>query len=182
MPADLFRREALEYWSRQRGPGAVLRVSAPWVRWLYWIVLALMVAGLALAFFARIDQSTSGPALVNPQNRTFVAVLPAVAGSELQGGRPLHLEVDGPSGRQDLAARALRVEAADDAEVHRAGFSSFPQPAILVSGVVAPGVADLAGTPSSPRLTGRAVIVLSSKRAFSVFLHGFEGTPGGGNS
>ena len=182
MSDDLFRREALEFWSRQRGPGAVLRVAASWVRWLYWIGLALVVVGLALAFFARIDQTISGPALVNPQKRTFVAVLPAVASLDLQGSQPLRLEVDGPSGRQYVAARPLRVEAANDAEIHRAGFGSFPQPAILMTGVLAPDVADQVQTPSSPHLTGRAVVVVGSKQAFTVFLHGFKGAPEGGNS
>ncbi len=179
---DLFRREALEYWSRQRGPGAVLRVGAPWVRWLYWIVLALVAAGVALTFFVRIDQTASGPALVDPQNRTFVAVLPAAAGAEMQGGRPLPLQVDGPAGRQDVAAAALHVEAADDADVRRAGFSSFPQPAVLVTGVLTPEGAALAESPSSARLTGRAVVVLGSEQAFSVFMRGFQGAPEGENS
>ena len=180
MPTELFRREALDYWSRQRGPGAVLRVTSPWVRWLYWIVLALVVVSLVLTFFTRIDQSTSGPALVNPQERTFVAVLPAIAGSDLHGGRPLRLEVDGPSGWQDLSARIVRAEAANDADLQRAGFGSFPQPAILITGVL--DVTDLAGTPPPSRLTGRAVIVLGSKPVFSVLLHGFQGDPEGGNS
>jgi hypothetical protein len=182
MSTDLFRREALEYRSRQGGPGAVLQVGAPWVRWLQWIVLALVAAGLALTFLVRVEQTTSGPALVDPQKRTFVAVLPAVAGSDLQGGRPLRLEVDGPTGRRSVAASVLQVEAAEDADVQRAGFKRIPQPAVLVTGALAPAAAAPAQTPSSPDLTGRAVIVLGSERAFSLFLRGFEGAPEGGNS
>jgi hypothetical protein len=182
MTADLFRREALEFRSRQQGPGAVLRATAAWVRWLYWIVLVLLVAGLALMFFVRMDRSTSGPALVNPQTRTFVAVLPAVANSDLQSGHPLQLEVVGRSRRLAVAAWTLHTEEANDAQVHRAGFGSFPQPAILVSGALASDGAEPAATPTSPRLTGRAVVVLSSKPVFSLFLHGFGGASGEGNS
>lgn len=182
MAADLFRQEALDYWSRQRGPGAVLRITTPWVRWLYWIVLALVVAGLALTFLIRIDQRTSGPALVNPQERTFVAVLPAVAGSDLQGGRPLRLEVEGPSGWRDVPARVLRAGTAQDADILQAGFGSYPQPAILVTGVLDPDIADRAGMSPAPRLTGRAVVVLGSEPVFSVLLHGFGGASEKGNS
>lgn len=180
MAADLFRQEALEYWSRQRGPGAVLRVAAPWVRWLYWIVLLLVVAGVVLAFFARIEQSISGPVLVHPQTRTFVAVLPAVANPDLQGDRSLRLELDGPSGRRDVAAWALHAEPASDAITRQAGVGPFPQPATLVTGVLAADVANPSRTP--PILRGRAVVVLGSQRVFSIFLHGFNGVSEQGNS
>jgi hypothetical protein len=175
-PPDLFRREALEFWSRQRGPVGVLRVTASWVRWLYWTLLALVAAGLTLTYFAPIEQTISGPALVDPQQRTFVAVLPALAGSELRGERPLRLEVRGPAGWQDVAPSTLHAEAAEDTDVQRAGFNSFPRPAILVTGVLAPDPV-LMVKPSSARLTGRAVVVLGSGRAFFVLLHGFEGAP-----
>jgi hypothetical protein len=175
-PSDLFRREALEFWSRQRGPVGVLRVASPWVRWLYWTVLALVAAGVTLTYFAHIEQTTSGPALVDPEQRTFVAVLPAVAASGLQGERPLRLEVHGPAGWQDVAPSTLQAEAAEDADVQRAGFNSFPRPAILVTGVLAPDTVFMA-TPASARLTGRAVVALGSTRALFVLLHGFEGAP-----
>jgi len=93
MPADLFRREALEYRIRQRGPGPVLRIGTPWVRWLYWLVLALAAAGLTLSLVVPVERTASGPALIDPREGTFVAVLPAVAGSDLPGDRPLRLEV-----------------------------------------------------------------------------------------
>jgi hypothetical protein len=175
MPTDLFRREALDYWTRQHGPGSLLRAGAPWVRWLYWAVLALVAAGLALIFLVRIDQTTTGPALVDPQHQTFVAALPAAAGSDLAQGRPLRLEVDTPTGARSVAATAQRVDAAEDADVERAGFSSFPSPAVLVRGVLAPGTTGPPREPSSPRLRGRAVVALGSQQAFSLFVRGFDG-------
>jgi hypothetical protein len=178
-PSDLFRREALEFWSRQRGPDGVLRVASPWVRWLYWAVLALVAAGLAVTFLAPIEQTTSGPAFVDPQERTFVAVLPAEV-ADVQDGRPLRLDVDGPGGWQDVAATARHVEAVEDADVERIGFTSFPRPALLVTGVLAPDAVPVPEA-SSAQLTGRAVVVLGSKPAFSVFLHGFGGASEGGD-
>ena len=87
---------------------------------------------------------------------------------------------DGPSGRRDIAAMAVRIESADSAEVQRAGFGSFPQPAILVTGVHAPDLADPAATPPAP-LTGRAVAVLDSQPVITVVLDGFHGVPEGGD-
>ncbi|MGR6967852.1 hypothetical protein ACU610_25660 [Geodermatophilus sp. URMC 61] len=174
MSADLFRREALEYRSRPRQPGAVLQVGAPWVRWLYWVVLALVAVGLALAFTVRVELTASGPALVDPQARTFVAVLPAVAGTEPQDGHPLRLDVAGQAGWGDVPATVTHVQAADEADIRRVGFSSFPQPAVLVTGVLRPGGGATPATPSA-RLTGRAVVVLGSERAFSLVLQEFRG-------
>jgi hypothetical protein len=122
MPAELFRREALEYSSRQHGPGAVLRVGAPWLRWL------------------------------------------------------VRLQVDGPTGRQEVAASVRDARAAEDADVRQAGFSSFPQPAVLVTGVLDPDTPALTGMP--PRLTGRAVVLLGSTRVAALFFQGFEGGNG----
>jgi hypothetical protein len=157
----------------------VLRLKTPWVRWLYWVVLGLVAAGLALTLLVRIEQTTSGPARVDPQQRTFIAVLPAVVGSDLHRGRPLSLEVDSPTGRQTVAASVDQVRTAEDADVRRAGFGAFPRPAVLVTGVLAPEAAAPAGAPSSSGPVGRAVVRLGSKQAFNVFLEGFEGAQRG---
>jgi hypothetical protein len=179
MPTDLFRREALDYWTRQHGPGSLLRAGARWVGWLYWTVLALVAVGLALIFLVRIGQTTTGPALVDPQQETFVAALPAAAGSDLQQGHPLRLEVDTPTGARSVAATVQHVDAAEDADVERAGFSSFPSPAVIVRGVLAPGTTDPPRASTSPRMLGRAVVALGSQQAFSVFVRGFDGAPEG---
>ena len=178
MPTDLFRREALDYWTRQHGPGSLLRAGVPWVRWLYWTGLALVAVGLALLFLVHIDETTTGPALIDPQQQTFVAALPAAA-SDLQQGRPLRLEVNTPTGAQSVAATVQHVDAAQDADVERAGFSSFPSPAVLVTGVLAPRTTDQPGAPSSPRMHARAVVALGSQQAFSLFVHGFDGASAG---
>jgi hypothetical protein len=178
MSADLFRREALEYWSRPRGPGGVLRTGAPWVRWLYWVVLALVAAGLALSLLVPVERTASGPVLVDPRERTFVAVLPAVVGSDVRSGRALRLEMDGPTGRRNLPASVVHVEAADDAATRQAGFRSFPRPGVLATGVLAP---EAAVSRAPPHLAGRAVIGLGSQQAASLFLQGFRAAPDKGD-
>ncbi|MDP8931699.1 MAG: hypothetical protein M3O70_24810 [Actinomycetota bacterium] len=172
VPADLFREEALEFWTRQRGPSAVLRLSSPWLRWLYWIVLGIALAGLALAFTVRIDETISGSAQVNGQEGTFLAVLPASSSSELDGDSALRVKVDTPAGRRSVDARVLRMAPADDDDISRAGFEALSQPAILVTGAI--DATDLAGFDSSPH-GGRVLVVLRSERAISVLLRGFRG-------
>ncbi|WP_448620840.1 hypothetical protein [Geodermatophilus sp. URMC 65] len=180
MSTELFRREALEHHLRPPESGGVLRVGAPWVRWLYWLVLAMVGAGLVVSLTVRVDRTTSGPALVDPQQGTFVAVLPAAAGAEVRGDHPLRLELDGP-GQRTVAASVGEVRAADDAAVRRAGFDSFPRSAVLVTGVLEPDAVALDEAGSSPRRTGRAVVVVGSEQAFSLLLGGFHDVSEGGN-
>jgi hypothetical protein len=153
-------------------------MGTPWIRWLYWVVLALVVAGVALAFVVPIERTTSGPALLDPQDRTFVAALPADAGSDLSTGRPVRLEVDGPAGRQDVTASVLHARPAENADARRAGFSTFPEPSVLVTGVLTPDAVVPTGSSPSPRLPGRAVVLLGSTPAASLFLQGFQGGDG----
>jgi len=177
MSTELFRREALEYHLRPPESGGVLRVGAPWLRWLYWLVLAMVGVGLVLSLVVRVDRTTSGPALVDPQQGTFVAVLPA---AEVRDDHLVRLELDGP-GERTVAASVAEVRAADDVAVRRAGFGSFPQPAVLLTGGLEPDDATLVETGSSPRRTGRAVVVVGSEQAFSLLLGGFDDVSEGGN-
>jgi hypothetical protein len=175
---SLFRQEALEFHDGRSRPGGVLRIDPPWTGWLSWIVLALLVAGVAVAATARVSETTSGPALINVQERTFVALVPGAASPDLQRGQLVRLQVDGPEGRP-LAARVLRAEAAGQAGIRRAGFASSSQPAMLVTGVLAPH-ADVASLPSSPRHQGRAIVILGSQRILDLLFRELSGTLGGG--
>jgi hypothetical protein len=174
----LFRQEALEFQAGPPQEGGALRIDHRWTGWLYWIVLALVVAGVVLAVTARTSETTSGPALINVQERTFVALVPDAASPDLQRGQLVRLQIDGPDGGP-LAARLLRTEVADQAGIRRAGFASSSQPAVLVTGVLAPD-ADVASLPSSPRHGGRAVVVLRSERILNLFLRQLGGILGGG--
>jgi hypothetical protein len=174
---SLFRQEALEFHAGHPQPGGVLRIDRRWTGWLYWIVLALVVAGVVVTVTARTSETTQGPALINVQERTFVALLPDAASPDLRGGQLVRLQVAGSKGGS-LAARVLRTEVADQAGVRRAGFASSSQPAVLVTGVLAPD-ADVASLPS-PRPEGRAVVVLGSQRILNLFLRQLGGILGGG--
>jgi hypothetical protein len=177
---SLFRREALEFQASQP-QGGVLRIDPRWTRWSYWLVLALLVAGVIVTATAHTSETTSGPALIDVQERTFVALVPGAASPDLQPGQTVRLDVQGLEG-PPLAARALKAEVADQAAIRRAGFPSSSQPAVLVTGVLGPhtGVGAL---PSSPRHEGRAVVVLRSQRILDLFLRQLRGTLGkGGDS
>jgi hypothetical protein len=176
--SSLFRQEAVEFHAGRSRPGGVLRIDPPWTRWLYWIVLALLAAGVAVTATARISQTTSGPARINVQERTFVALVPGAASPDLQRGELVRLQVDDPE-RQPLAARVLRAEAAGQAGIRQAGFASSSQPAMLVKGLLAPD-ADLASLPSSPRQQGRAVVILGSQSILDLLSRELSGTLGGG--
>ena len=168
---SLFRREALDFQAAQPQHGGVLRIDPPWSRWLYWMVLALVAAGVVVTATVRTSETTSGPALINVQERTFVALVPA-ASQDLRRGRLVRLHVDGA--RRPLAARLLRAEVADQAGVRRAGFASASQPSVLVTGLFERH-ADVASSPSSPRPEGRAVVVLRSQRILGLFLRQLRG-------
>jgi hypothetical protein len=175
---SLFRQEALEFHADRSRPGGVLRIDPPWTGWLYWIALALLVAGVAVIAMARTSETTSGPALIDVREWTFVALVPGAASPDLQRGQLVRLQVDDQGG-QPLAARVLRAEAADQAGIRRAGFPASSQPAMLVTGVLTPH-AVVAPLLSSPRLEGQAVVVLRSQRILNLLLEQLRGTLGGG--
>jgi hypothetical protein len=174
---SLFRQEALEFRVARPGQGGVLRIDPPWTRWLYWIVLALLAAGMVVGATVRTSETTSGPALINMQQRTFVALVPDAASPDLRRGQLVRLQVGG----RELTARVLRDEVADSAGVRRAGFASSSQPGTLVRGVLAPD-ANVASLLESPRHAGRAVVVLGSQRILDLFLRQLRGTLGGGGN
>jgi len=179
-PSSLFRREALEFQAGDPGHGGVLRIDPPWSRWSYWAVLAFLVAGVVVISTVRTSETTSGPALINVRERTFVALVPNAASPDLQRGQQVRVELRGAA-RRALAARAVTSEVADQAGLRRAGFASSSQPAMLVSGVLDRD-ADVAALPSSPRPEGRAVIVLRSQTIVSLFRRQVGGSLGGGDS
>ena len=178
--SGLFRQEALEFHTGQQRPDGVLRVDPRWTRWTYWLVLALLVAGVIVTATAHTSETTSGPALIDVQERTFVALVPGAASPDLQPGQTVRLDLQGLEG-PPVAARALKAEVADQAAIRRAGFPSSSEPAVLVTGVLGPH-ADV-GTLPSPRPQGRAVVILRSQTILDLFLRQLRGTLGkGGDS
>jgi hypothetical protein len=176
-PPSLFRREAIEFKAGQLGPGDVLRIDPPWSRWSYWIVLALVVAGVVVTLTVRTSETTSGPTLINVRERTFAVLVPDAASPDLHRGQLVRLELPGAT-RPTLAARVLRSAVADQAGLRRAGFTSSSRPGLLVTGVLESD-ADVASLPSSPS-ERRAVVVLGSQRILDLFLDQLGGMLGKG--
>jgi hypothetical protein len=174
---SLFRQEALEFQVGRPGQSGVLRANPRWTGWLYWIMLALLVTGVVVTATAHTSETTSGPALINARERTFMVLVPDAASADLQRGQVVQLQVDGLG--RPLAARVVRAEVADQAGVRRAGFASSSRPGTLVSGVLAPN-ADVASLPSSSRDEGRGVVVLRSQTILGLFLRQLGGMLGNG--
>jgi hypothetical protein len=177
-PSGLFRQTALEFHTGQQRPDGVLRVDPAWIRWMYWLVLLLLTGGVIITATAHTSETTSGPALIDVHDRTFVALVPDAASPHLHPGQTVHLDVQGLKG-SSLAARVLQAEVADQTAIGGAGFPSSSQPAVLVTGVLAPD-ADVGALPSSTRHEGRAVVVLRSQRILDLFLRQLQGTLGKG--
>jgi hypothetical protein len=53
--ADLFRAEAMEHHGGRGAPGDVLRVAPRWTAWLFWLLLASILAGAVAAWVLRVD-------------------------------------------------------------------------------------------------------------------------------
>ena len=70
---DLFRAEALEAYLSRGKQGDVVRVSPSWVRWIYWPLLALLIASGIFLVVGRIDQFSSGAAVIRTSGRSEVS-------------------------------------------------------------------------------------------------------------
>ena len=75
------------------GQGRPAPVSPRWTARAYWMVLALVVAGLLGSAQLRVGEFARGPAVVRGQ--TVEAVVPAAFAAELRAGLPLELIVRG---------------------------------------------------------------------------------------
>jgi hypothetical protein len=171
-PTSIFRREALEFRAGVRPQRSGLAMDRAWIRWLYWLLLALAVASLGLVFAVRTDETTSGPALVDPRERRFVALVPEAAASDLRRGDHVRLELGGGAGRT-LSASVLSAELTNEAGAHAAGFPSSAAPAVLITGVLV-GDVDVAKKAARDE-DGQAVVVLRSKRLVDLFFDGVAG-------
>ena len=172
----LFRAEALEYRARGRdGPGGVLRIGRRWLRWSYWTLLALVVAGLLLATVVRTQESTTGPAVVDLRSRTFSAFVPLASAPELPQARAVRLDL--PDGR--LQVKVLQARPVN-ANTRTAGLPAPRQAALLLSGRVLSGGAAPRGDAMASRSDARLTIVLRSERVGAMMLRKFKGMLGDG--
>jgi hypothetical protein len=174
-PSGLFRREAVEFHTGQQLPDGVLRVEAAWTRWAYWLVLVMLVAAAFVTATAHTSETTSGPALIDLRERTFVALVPGAASSDVHAGQTVHLDIQG-SAVPTLTAQVRTAEVADEAAIRGAGFPPSTQPAVLLTGVLSPG-GDVVSPPSTG-LRGQAVVVLRTEKLLDLVLRQLNGTLG----
>jgi hypothetical protein len=170
----LFRAEALEHRARAReAPGGVLRLGGRWLRWSYWLMLALVVAGIALAATIRTQESTTGPAVVDLRSGTFSALVPVAVAADLPRARTVRLELP----RGVVAVKVARAKPVG-ARTPVAGLPAPRQAAILLSGRL-PAARSGAGAGASRR-RARMTIVLRSERVGAVVIRQLDGMLGEG--
>jgi membrane fusion protein (multidrug efflux system) len=62
---QLYRREALRHYATgRRAEGDVIRVAPRWAAWTYWLLLAILVAGLLYGLFGTVREYATGPAVI----------------------------------------------------------------------------------------------------------------------
>jgi len=72
-PAELFRREALEFHLGQGEQGNLLRLSPSWTRWTYRLLVAVVVAAALFLTLSRAPVYESGPAVFQVAGRTAIS-------------------------------------------------------------------------------------------------------------
>jgi len=168
---SLFRQEAVDFHARGReAVSGVLRLDSRWMRWSYWITLALVAVGITLSVVAHTDTTTTGPAVVNGEDGSFQALLPATVAPQLEDARSLRIRLGGLRGGPPRSGALTRVQPAEDAEVRRAGLAQPRQPAILLSGRLTGAANGAASVPARTNLEGRVTVVLRSERVLGVFV------------
>jgi hypothetical protein len=108
-PRQLFREEAVEYHARQRGLGNVLSASPRWSRLAFLGLLLLFALAGVASMLVGIGETASGPALVEADGSTAVAVLPDSARSQLDRTRRLDLQLtSGERMTVQLSSQSIR--------------------------------------------------------------------------
>jgi hypothetical protein len=176
---SFFREEALEF--RARGPaggGAPLRLDSGRLRWSYWAVLGLVVAGFAAGMLIRTDKTATGPAVVDGDG-TFAALLPAVIAPGLETARHLRIE-PGRAGHPIHSSLIVEhVQRADADAVAAVGLPPPHVPSILLSGTYTEGESAGSSAPLT-RDRARVVLVLQSEPLLTVFTERLTGMLGRG--
>ena len=162
-PEAIFRLEALQLRTRGRDAlGGVIRLGSRWIRWAYRTTLVLVLAAAASMWFIHTGETTAGPAMLDGPAGTVTALLPAVVAPDLAGAQGLILAL--PGGRS-VRVIDLRVQLADAAAIRAAGLVPPSQPAILVTGRLAPGLAGASAERESAVPTVVTVVLRSASLA-----------------
>jgi hypothetical protein len=115
-PALIFREEALRSREAQPPPARTPRRTPPWIAWAYWVLLALVVTGLAAGALIPVGEMARGPAVI--RGGVVEAVVPAAFASDLHSGMRLTLTLPG-RGPVIVTLTATGPEVADAAAASR---------------------------------------------------------------
>jgi hypothetical protein len=181
-PASLFRAEALHFRAEDlrhddpAGSGRPAAVSPQWTARTYWVLLALVAAGLLGSAQMRVAEFARGPAVI--RDRVVVAVLPAAFAAELRPGLSLELTprgqaaitvIVGSTGPELTGAQAAAKLLGTD--VTPAGLP--PGPVLVVRAAAPP---DLAG-----QQAGTASVQVGSHRLIVTLVTGLAPKSGAGD-
>jgi hypothetical protein len=172
----IFRQEALEFRARGRdAPSGVVRLGARWIRWAYRATLIVLAVAVTGTFVVRTDESATGPAVVDGRTGAVAALLPIVIGPDLAGSTVITITLPG---RPPDRITGLHAQLASETSAALAGLAPLSQPAILMTGRLAPG------TPASrtARLRTTASVVLRSESLADVLARQFNAMLGRGTT
>jgi hypothetical protein len=168
----IFRQEALEFRARGRDASAgVVRLGVRWIPWAYRLTLVLLVAVIASLWLVRTDERTSGPAVVDARTGKVAVLLPVAAGPDLASSRTFTVAL--PGGRS-VRVSDLHAQLANGATVRSAGLTPAAQPAIVVTGRIAPARGPVRNTPAETPLHAQASVVLRTETLAAVLARQFN--------
>lgn len=72
LASGIFRSEAVSSHEGYQGDGTILRLSPSWTRWSYWLLVGVLVAGVAFTCLGSIHEYAEGPAVVRVEDRADV--------------------------------------------------------------------------------------------------------------
>ena len=86
--AGLFREQAVAHHLGESEEGDVLRLSPTWTRWTYWVLVAVVLAGLVYLTLGRAPVWQSGSAILRVDGRVSVVAraVGAVDGVDVRPG------------------------------------------------------------------------------------------------
>jgi len=168
-PGSIFRAEALEFRARGREtPGGVLRLRPRWLRLSFWLLLALLVAGVILAAVVHASTSSTGVAVVDARSATFSALVPAA--TPIGSARSAYVDV--PGGRVGIDVLAARLIQPDG--ISRGGLPPAAQASILLSGRVTSRAATRHRFRGASRVAGHITVVLQKRTVGGILVRQFE--------
>ena len=155
----------------------MVRLGSRWIYWGYRMMLVLVVVAALGMWVIRTGESTSGPAVIDGRTGTVAVLLPAMAGPDLASST-------GSPSRFPAGARpdhGLHTQLASDTAIRKAGLAPPTQPAILVTGQLNRGAADVSAAQDA-HLRTRMSVVLRSESLASVLARQFHAMLGTGTA